>query len=485
MRIDSSGNVGIGTTTVGQFGGVDVGLTVDSGGAYSGIAVTDGATTGSLTQGYSTTYLYNQANGSMLFGTNNTERLRIDSSGNVGIGNTAPSSYNAVADNLVIGSTGSNGLTIVAGTSNDGSIHFADGTSGADAYRGQIYYSHAGNYMVFGTNASEAMRIDSSGNLLVGTTDPDVSFSTSVGSSLQSSGQTHHSSSGTSLVLNRTASDGTIAQFRKAGTTVGSIFNDGTAVYFNSTADGGLARAGTVYYKWSSAQFYPNVDADADLGISSRRFKDLYLSGTAKVNAVTYTGTDGTSGQVLTTDGSGNATFADAGGGGAWEYISSASSSGSYTVDFTWVGSSGYSAYVIQFSGLTNKRASGASPTLSGYTIYGTTPTALTSGYTSAAASYNSTSYTSATGGVIFPDITNNNRFNGYVYILNPESTSINEKSVSIRFNNTQQSPPFYSTAAHSSNTNTITGFRFSLSGGYPGYDGIMGQFKLYGIKAS
>jgi hypothetical protein len=77
----AGGNVGIGTTTVGQFGGVDVGLTVDGGGAYSGIAVTDGATTGSLTQGYSTTYLYNQANGNMLFGTNNTERMRIAADG--------------------------------------------------------------------------------------------------------------------------------------------------------------------------------------------------------------------------------------------------------------------------------------------------------------------------------------------------------------------------------------------------------------------
>ena len=80
LRIDSSGNVGIGTTTVGQFASTDVGLTVDSGNDYSGIAMTDGSTTSTLAQGFNTTYLYNQANGSMLFGTNNTERMRIDSS---------------------------------------------------------------------------------------------------------------------------------------------------------------------------------------------------------------------------------------------------------------------------------------------------------------------------------------------------------------------------------------------------------------------
>jgi hypothetical protein len=94
MRITSSGNVGIGTTTVGQFASTNVGLTVDSGNDYSGIAVTDGSTTSTLAQGFSTTYLYNQANGSMLFGTNNTERMRITSSGNVLIGTTDVSLFN-------------------------------------------------------------------------------------------------------------------------------------------------------------------------------------------------------------------------------------------------------------------------------------------------------------------------------------------------------------------------------------------------------
>jgi hypothetical protein len=89
MRIDASGNVGIGTTTVGQFASTNVGLTVDSGNAYSGIAMTDGATTSTLAQGYSTTYLYNQANGSMLFGTNNTERMRITSAGQLFLNLTA------------------------------------------------------------------------------------------------------------------------------------------------------------------------------------------------------------------------------------------------------------------------------------------------------------------------------------------------------------------------------------------------------------
>ena len=90
--------------------------------------------------------------------------------GNVGIGTTSPTSYNSAADNLVIGSTGDNGITIATGTSNQGSLFFADGTSGTAVAEGYLIYVHGANeYMALGTSNTERMRIDSSGRLLAGT----------------------------------------------------------------------------------------------------------------------------------------------------------------------------------------------------------------------------------------------------------------------------------------------------------------------------
>ena len=100
---------------------------------------------------------------------NFNDHVRIDSSGQVGIGTTSPSSYGG-AVKLALTSSGNTSFTIASGTSSDGTILFADGTSGDATYRGQVKYSHSSDAMLFNTAATERLRIDSSGRLLVGLT---------------------------------------------------------------------------------------------------------------------------------------------------------------------------------------------------------------------------------------------------------------------------------------------------------------------------
>jgi hypothetical protein len=101
-----------------------------------------------------------------------TERVRIDSSGNVGIGESAPlgklhvksadsgaSSAGASADEFVIENSANAGMTILSGTTGQGLINFGDSD---DVNVGSITYDHNSDFMSVKTNDTERARI---GNL--------------------------------------------------------------------------------------------------------------------------------------------------------------------------------------------------------------------------------------------------------------------------------------------------------------------------------
>jgi hypothetical protein len=87
MRLDSSGNLGIGTTTIGSrltIGDPGTGQSFsNAGGGNFNIGLLAGT-------GSALAYVFQRANSSLLFGTNNTEVARFDSSGNLGIGTSSP-----------------------------------------------------------------------------------------------------------------------------------------------------------------------------------------------------------------------------------------------------------------------------------------------------------------------------------------------------------------------------------------------------------
>ncbi len=111
---------------------------------------------------------YNNSDSSMAFRVSNSNRMVIDSSGRVGIGTTAPSGYEAGADDLVLYTSGATGMTIASGTSSNGVIHFADGTTGDDEYRGIIKYRHSANDMIFSADATVSLTLTSSGATVAG-----------------------------------------------------------------------------------------------------------------------------------------------------------------------------------------------------------------------------------------------------------------------------------------------------------------------------
>ena len=173
LRIDSSGNMGLGTAS-------PSGLLHLAASSEPSLYFEDTGSSNTLSRIYKdgSSLHFNSRHtsaGQFVFNSENsggtaTERMRIDSSGNVGIKNTVAATIDAVnnAGTLVVGDGSSaEGITIYTSDSTSGELAFADGTSGSATQRGRIIYAHGDNSMRISTNGSEALRIDSSGRLLI------------------------------------------------------------------------------------------------------------------------------------------------------------------------------------------------------------------------------------------------------------------------------------------------------------------------------
>jgi hypothetical protein len=193
--------------------------------------------------GSSTTDGLVRAEANLLFATaGNTERARIDSSGNFGIGTTSPAYQLTVG---TVGSTADAYIQIGSTTSGTGNLFFGDTAGlGTGSYAGYIQYQHNVDAMVFATNNTERARITSGGDLLVGTTTSSAKLTVEQGSANANGAQiTNQTYNYQTLGLHNTATAndnvwvtfGTEASF----TTRGSITYNraGGLVAYNVTSD--------------------------------------------------------------------------------------------------------------------------------------------------------------------------------------------------------------------------------------------------------
>jgi hypothetical protein len=209
MRIDSSGNVGIGTTSPSSFNSQARNLVVGTGSGANGITIYSGNTsTADIFFADGTTgedrvrggINYNHSNNSMNFRVNDSPRMYILTSGNVGIGTSSPASKLEVEDSvngdmhlrinntntgssartlLLLESDGATGSLYLNGANRVSSgVDQADSmtlTSDSSASNGLNINATSGS-MKFYYNYLEKMRITSAGNVGIGTSSPSTAL---------------------------------------------------------------------------------------------------------------------------------------------------------------------------------------------------------------------------------------------------------------------------------------------------------------------
>lgn len=190
MQINSSGNVGIGTNVPTQRltvsgNGVFSGGWVNTSGGGSGLRV-DGIVLGDRDQNNNITLIGGSDN-SLRIRTGNTARVSVDSSGNVGIGTTTPAQRltveSSVADMARCQSSNATGAYITVGTPSAAPvlIGFGSTLNSSATNSDAVFRANLGSWfggtngsspIILYTNGSERVRIDSAGNVGVGTNAP-------------------------------------------------------------------------------------------------------------------------------------------------------------------------------------------------------------------------------------------------------------------------------------------------------------------------
>ena len=287
-RIDSSGNLGLGVTPsawstgramqIGS-GAADLALfcnnndaNVSSNAYYNGGWKYQWSTSVAATR-------YQQTNGTHAWYTapsgtagnaiTFTQAMTLDASGNLGIGTTTPYSKLTVSGS---------GATLGQFVSSGGSTYIEMDNSGGGGYIGT-----SGNNLLFLTSAAgtERARIDSSGNLLVGTTSAIANGKLVVKPDSGYNGYTYYAGSD---------NQNGATFLNAAGTSVGSIYCTSVATIYNTTSDyrlktviGAVSGSGERIDALQPVEYTWNSNGERTRGFLAHQFQEVYagsVSGT-------------------------------------------------------------------------------------------------------------------------------------------------------------------------------------------------------------
>ena len=311
LSVTRSGNVGIGTTSP----------------AGTLHAVANSGTTGLLLVGAASNNI------ASFYTSGNSQAMTLDASGNLLVGKTSTAVntqgiqlgsngrfyatsdgaesavFNRKTSDGVIASFRKDNTTVGSLSTNAGAFV----VKGASTTAPVQLQTHDGNedievdpdgFIKMETAGSERLRIDSSGNVLVGKSSSNTG---SLGAEFRQDGLgVFGRSADYPLILNRTTNDGGILLFRKDGTTVGSIGHDDTSSATHKRTYIGYGDTGLAFIPTLNEIVGHNTSTNAPnssitLGDQNVPFEDLYLSGNAYAD--NFIGTNDTNTFIAMTGG--------------------------------------------------------------------------------------------------------------------------------------------------------------------------------------